>query len=396
MVSSKRLLWIADSTSGILINPDINTHVAALNKTLMSCTMRVPAAQLRRLTTAMSKEEAAIPFMEPMHVLGSGSIGLLFASYIRMGFPSFPLTMLLRPPHEPRLQSLDKSKRRQYMEVCIQRDGRPCMVHLPAEIIGSDLRRNVRNLMLATKAPDAAKAVVSIVDRLDENARIILLCNGALAVQEDVNDVLRDASMSGGVQIYLASTTHGAYRDSNDKDSELYHVVHAGIGKTYIEEFSSMARLWDQAGLVAKSISKQEMNTLLWHKLAANCVINPLTALLHCENGQLLEKDLYQNMAEPILEELANVAQQSAERNGQQLDELSIPELLSFVQDVIADTAHNKSSMLQDVMRRRPTEIQYLNGYVVRKGVEYGLNVPANREICSRVKELTRDFVIPR
>jgi len=267
------------------------------------------------------------------------------------------------------------------------------MVHLPAEIIGADSRRNIRNLMLATKAPDAAMAVTSVVDRLDENARIIILCNGALAVHEDINEVLKDASMSdNGVKIHLASTTHGAYRDSNDDDDELYHVVHAGIGKTFIEDFSAMARLWDQSGLVATSISKEKMNVLLWHKLAANCVINPLTALLQCENGKLLEEGLYQNMTDPILQELASVAQQSAERDGQQLDEqLSFPELQAFVLDVIADTAHNKSSMLQDVMRKRPTEIQYLNGYVVRKGLEFGLGTPANQEICDRVEDLTRD-----
>ena len=356
------------------------------------CTMRWRTTQCRRFTSAIPIENAVLPFMEPIHALGGGSIGLLFASYIRMGFPSFPLTMLLRPPHEPRLQSLDKSKRRRYMEVCIQRHGRPCMVHLPAEIIGSDSRRNIRNLMIATKAPDAAEAVTSIADRLDENARIIILCNGALAVQEQVKEVLNDAAVSDGVQIHLASTTHGAYRDSDDDDSELYHVVHAGIGKTYIEEFPSMARLWDQAGLVSKSMSKQEMNILLWHKLAANCVINPLTALLLCENGQLLAEDLFQNMAEPILQELASVAQKSADRNGQQLEQLSFPELNSYVQDVIADTFHNKSSMLQDVMGRKQTEIQYLNGYVVRRGLEYGVEVPANQEICSRVEEFTRDY----
>lgn len=263
------------------------------------------------------------------------------------------------------------------------------MVHLPAEIIG-DARPNnnkiIQNLLLSTKATDATEAVSSIVDRLDENARIIILCNGALAVQEQVTEVLKDASISDRVRIHLASTTHGAYRDFNDDDDELYHLVHAGIGKTYIQEFPSMAQLWDQSGLVATSISKQEMNTLLWHKLAANCVINPLTALLQCENGELLEKDLYQKMADPILKELAAVALHSTEREGQEFhnDQLSFEELKSFVRQVINDTVHNKSSMLQDVMRNRPTEIQYLNGYVVQKGAELGVDTPANKEICSR------------
>ena len=85
------------------------------------------------------------------------------------------------------------------------------MVHIPAEIIGSQTTP-IRNLLLTTKAPDAAKAVTSVINRLDTNARIIILCNGALAVQEEIREVLRD-SHEDGVQIHLASTTHGAYRD---------------------------------------------------------------------------------------------------------------------------------------------------------------------------------------
>ena len=339
----------------------------------------------------MNQPETTIPFMEPLHILGSGSIGLLFASNMRMAFPSFPLTVLLRPHHESKLQSLEeRSKHRRYMEVCIQRSGRPCMVHLPAEIIGTS-ESSIRNVLLTTKAPDAAAAIKSIAHRLETNARIIILCNGALSVKEEVNEVLTSVSLPGGGHaIYLASTTHGAFR--HDDDSELYHVVHAGLGKTYVENFDSLARLWDQSGLVAKSISKKEMNTLLFHKLAANCVINPLTALLQCENGQLLQEPLYQKMVDPLLEEVACVAKatnKDAQQHTGDDKQLSFQELKSFVLDVIADTAQNKSSMLQDVMRNRPTEIEYLNGYVVRKGIEFVLDTPANHEMCNRVKNLT-------
>ena len=86
------------------------------------------------------------------------------------------------------------------------------MVHLPAEIIGTS-ESSIRNVLLTTKAPDAAEAVKSIANRLEKNARIIILCNGALSVKEEVNDVLSSASLPNGVQaIHLASTTHGAFR----------------------------------------------------------------------------------------------------------------------------------------------------------------------------------------
>lgn len=266
------------------------------------------------------------------------------------------------------------------------------MVSIPAEIIGDgdySNQRPIQNLLLATKAPDAAIAVTAVVDRLDKNARIIVLCNGALAVREEVHEVLRGHSLgdASSVRIHLASTTHGAYRDDDDSD-ELYHVVHAGVGKAYVEELASLARLWDQAGLMAQSISRDEMLTLLWHKLAANCVVNPLSALCQCENGQLLDEPLYQELAEPILNEFVNVANQTTSDN----NVVELQELQSFVQDVIKDTARNKSSMLQDVLRRRPTEIQYFNGYIVRKGLEMGVKVSSNQDIVARVEQLTREL----
>lgn len=326
-----------------------------------------------------TKKENMLPFMERLHVLGSGSIGLLFASSIRIAFPSYPLTMLLRPHHNDRLQRCSANSK-PYIQVCIQRSGRPSMVQLPAEIIASsNSKPPIRNLLLATKAPDATNAVASIVERLDANARIIILCNGALAVQEELSKL----PFSDGVHIHLASTTHGAYREEHYED-ELYHVVHAGVGKTYIENHPSLARLWDQSGLVAESMNSEKMSRLQWHKLAANCVINPLTAMLHCENGQLLQETMYQTMSKPILQELLKVAQHS-------VDTITLEELQSFVLNVIRDTAHNKSSMLQDVSRRKPTEIHYLNGFIVRKGIEFGLDVSANQEICRRVEELSRE-----
>jgi 2-dehydropantoate 2-reductase len=325
----------------------------------------------------MSQTKNILPFMERMHVLGSGSIGLLFACSIRMAFPSFPLSMLLRPHHRERLQHPLNSK--PFMEVCIQRSGRPRMVKLPAEIIEFPSNsKPIYNLLLAAKAPDACKAVSSIVERLDANARIIILCNGALAVQEE----LAQLDLSDGIRIHLASTTHGAYRE--ESEDELFHVVHAGVGQTFIEDHPSLARLWDQSGLVAQSVDSDKMTRLLWHKLAANCVINPLTALLRCENGQLLKESTYQKKAKPILQELLQVAQQST-------DTFSFDELESFVLNVIRDTAHNKSSMLQDVLRQKPTEIKYLNGYIVRKGIELGLDVTANQAICSQIEELTQE-----
>jgi 2-dehydropantoate 2-reductase len=365
-----------------------------------------------------------LPFMEPLHILGSGAIGLLFAASIRMAFPSYPLTMLVRQHHEARLQPIDKS-RKKYMEVSLQstfavastanqrkRLAPPRLVRIPAQVVEADGNRGtayggIQNLLLTTKAPDAVPALRSILPRLasdDQPVRIIVLCNGALAVKDEVEQTLREDDAKRRVDLVLASTTHGAYRDDEtmdgsadqvDDEDYLYHVVHAGVGKTFVENEPQLAQLLDQSGLTCTSISSRDMTILLWKKLAANCVINPLTALLRCSNGELPQHELYDEYHERIVEEIALVAETlqvetcNADDSTEQ-QHLSPSQLQAFVRQVIDDTASNKSSMLQDILHNRRTEVDYFNGYVERKGSMLGVDVSANRELCERVRALSR------
>jgi 2-dehydropantoate 2-reductase len=311
-----------------------------------------------------------LPFAQPIHVLGGGSIGLLFATSIRIAFPSYPLQMMMRSHHESRLEIQGRKK---FMQVCLTQQGRPRVAQLPATIIGSSsFRPRIRNLLLATKAIDCASSVDSIRHYLEKKARIIILCNGALAVREEVDNIL-----SGQHPITLLSTTHGACREPSE--DEIYHVTHAGVGKTFVQDDPALALLLTHAGLMAEST--HDIEDMLWLKLAANCTINPLTALLKCTNGQLTQQPLFQRMAPEILEEVSMVSPDS--------ERLSPPLLREFVDQVIVDTERNQSSMLQDVLRHRPTEIEYLNGYVVRKGAELGVETPANLEIYHRVTQIS-------
>ena len=334
-------------------------------------------------------------------------MGLLFSASIRIAFPSFPLVVLLRDHHQPRLTLHDNG--RLYMNVCVtttttttddrseteqpRQRLRPRMCTLRAEPISATT--TVTNALIATKAPDAVEALRSILPRLDKNPHIIILCNGALAVKEQIQQLFHNERMDDPYTVTLASTTHGAYRqDSNDDDDDddgLYHVTHAGVGQTFVEEHPSLAQLWDQSGLVASSISPHEMQRLLWQKLAANCTINPMTAILNCNNGQLIHQPLFQQMTPRVLDEIALVfAQQQQQSNYDETTQqpLTTQELDTFCRQVIHDTQDNISSMRQDVLQQRPTEIDYLNGYVVKKGQELGIDTPANLELTELVRQL--------
>jgi 2-dehydropantoate 2-reductase len=333
-----------------------------------SCFLRqvtMVVSSLVRSSRLVSTSEKTL-FMEPFHVLGGGSIGLLFAASIRMAFPSYPLQVLLR--------SSDKIENKT-ITICLEQKIKGerstiRIVHVPARMIASDTpARKIRNLVVTTKAFQATAAIQSVEHLIDETTRIVLLCNGTLAVQEELS-----------ISTTPAWTTHGAYQIPN---SEMYHVVQAGFGQTCIRDNSEIASLWDRAGLNCHSLNESEMMRSLWMKLAANCAINPLTALRTCENGALLDNH-DDGQLQLCIREVAQVAQHITGGD----PGLSVQVLTDFVHKVILDTAANKSSMLQDVLAKRQTEIDYLNGFIVKQGMAAGIDCPVNKLLWKQVRAL--------
>ena len=357
----------------------------------------------------MRKEEEGprLEFQEPIHILGAGSIGLLWAASIRSAFPSYPVQLLLREHRqiEPSSNTITISLE--------QNKQRPRIVHVPAAHIGGPAggshRRPIRNLVLTTKAFQARAALTAVLDRLNHETtttttHIIILCNGALAVRQILQKLFQNRPRQP--IIHLAMTTHGAYRHDNDDDDEMYHVVHAGQGRTWLQAYPDMAQLWNAAGLQCQSVndSSSSIERDLWYKLAANCVINPLTALHGCTNGQLptttttittlnnsSEALGFDEMTNRILQEVSTVAAavNNKSHSNDDDDDFAVPVLRDYVDKVLCETRDNKSSMWQDILARRPTtEIEFLNGFVVQEGRARNIPCPVNQELVRRVQAL--------
>ncbi len=119
----------------------------------------------------------------------------------------------------------------------------------------------------------------------------------------------------------------------------------------------------------------------LWAKLAVNCAINPLTALLRVPNGALLQDAQARAMLESVAREVGAVA---AARNI-----LLARDPAELALEVARQTAFNRSSMLQDVERGVETEIEALNGAVVSEADRLGVAVPVNRRLLDEIRHLS-------
>ncbi len=115
----------------------------------------------------------------------------------------------------------------------------------------------------------------------------------------------------------------------------------------------------------------EDAQSLIWGKLVVNAAINPLTALLQVKNGELLERPSAREMLGTLARETAEVAK--AEKI-----KLPFDNPVAAAEEVALKTAANHSSMLQDVLRGAPTEIDAICGAIVKTGEKHAISTPAN------------------
>ena len=155
-------------------------------------------------------------------------------------------------------------------------------------------------------------------------------------------------------------------------------IIYAGRGVIYIgppagsqvsgTEVAAVVDLFHDAGLECQP--REDIEAVLWEKLVINVGINPLTALLRVPNGALLQL--------PEAWEVAVAAGREAQAVAQAAGLTLRGDPAARLRQVCADTAANRSSMLQDILAGRPTEIEALNAQVATRGRALGLPTPVN------------------
>ncbi|GLS82779.1 ketopantoate reductase family protein [Paraferrimonas haliotis] len=229
-------------------------------------------------------------------------------------------------------------------------------------------------LIVCTKAYQVVDALKPLIEQLPSSSSIVL-CHNGLGPHIEVCELL-GAEQS----LLLATTTHGALTKSSTQ------VIHSGLGTTKLGQISGspLAPLLERqllAGFGAERLTDDVLSAV-WQKLVINCAINPLTAIHRVANGELLDKRFNADIA-AIVAEVCQVAR----ADGITLDPQAS---LEKVYQVITATASNTSSMAQDVIAGRPTEISAINGYVCQRGTLLGVTTPNNDKMVQWVVNATR------
>ena len=231
----------------------------------------------------------------------------------------------------------------------------------PAQCIGS------RAALVLVKSWQTGRAARQLAACLAPEGLALTLQNGM-----GNREIL--AKALGPERVALGVTTLGANLLGPGK------VRPAGDGDISLQEhprIEPLAELLRRTGFAVKTAVNPD--ALLWGKLVINAAINPLTALLGIPNGELLERP----SARGLMAALACEAAAVAEAQGLSLP---YPDPVAVVEAVALRTATNRSSMLQDIQRGAPTEIEAICGAIAKAGDEMGVPTPVNRTVGQLVK----------
>ena len=260
----------------------------------------------------------------------------------------------------------------------------------------------IYHLIVSVKAPQTVKAIQAVAHRLTHDSSILFLQNG-MGVVDEVNEQLFPDEKTRPTYI-VGVVSHGLY------SNHPFSIVHAGegtialgvlprtpLGKSIqpqaLNQQSNSARylmrtMTRTTVFVAVGFSPTDLLQQQLDKLAVNCIVNPLTAILDCKNGTLLYNFYLTRVTRLLLAEISLVIKSLPELKNvpnvkMRYDTLRLERLVS---SIAKSTAENYSSMVQDIRSGRPTEIDYMNGYIIKRGEEMGVHCVVNYMLMHLVK----------
>lgn len=358
-----------------------------------------------------------------IHIVGLAKIGCLVAHALRSIHPKRPVTLITHRA------SIAQKFRAQGGLITVERRGLTLsrtgfdveISHMALENLLPYAARPqapsegeaIDHLIVTTQGPYVKQAVGSLVKRLSPGATIAFIHNG-MGVVEEINS-LYFPNPQGRPNYIVGVITHGVSTPT-EPVFEPFYVLLNRVGSLKLgialptEEASPdyttapalkslppttsylLNSLLSAEDLIATYLSPQEIIALQAERLAINAIINPLTVVFDCLNGALLHNLNATKVIKLLLWETSQVirALPGLQQFPTKDFRFSEESLYNLVVKVARRTQESTSTMLNDLRRGIPTEIDYMNGWVVQKGVEFGTPCTMNFMVQNMVKAKER------
>jgi 2-dehydropantoate 2-reductase len=221
-------------------------------------------------------------------------------------------------------------------------------------------------ILLTTKAHDITEAVASLKPLLRKDTVLLVLQNG-LGVKALVEKVTENKA-----EVVRGLVTSAAEFFEPGK-------ISFWQGETLLEPVQTserIAQVFNESGLKTRIV--KDIREELWKKLIINCVVNPLTAIFRVRNNAIMVDSL-RWIRHEIIRECVAVGKAEGIRFQENLEELIEQKIAGYT---------NYSSMCQDILKGKKTEIDFLNAKIVELGKKHGIPTPVNETLVGLVRFL--------
>ena len=220
-------------------------------------------------------------------------------------------------------------------------------------------------ILLTTKAQESETAIKGVKELLNPHTTILVLQNGL------GNEDLVRSLVDPGIEVVRGLASSGVeFLTPGEIEVKL-------VGETVLPRTATGERikhLFDSCGLETRLSDRMDVD--IWRKLTLNCVVNPLTAIFRVPNNEVAAEPL-REVRRRIVDECIEVAREE----GIALN----PSLAEDVTRAVARYS-NLSSMCQDMIKGKSTEIDFLNGRVAELGREHGIATPMNGVMAALIR----------
>ncbi|KAE8543521.1 hypothetical protein D1P53_000236 [Cryptococcus gattii VGV] len=363
--------------------------------------------------------------MGRVHILGVGAIGTLVAHHLRLAHPSLPLSLLVRNA------SL-------FSDLSVTREGITSISSNYDFESPSSEGPHITSLVVALKTTQTLAAIRPLLPRLGPTSVVALLQNG-MGVYEELCEHLWPENVNRPFFV-LGTTPHGAapaggkgvighYTAAGHGDIKWGVVPHPRGTTDLLEKWlfgSNSSIIKSPPQLPAVPVDSEDLTNLhftlsallsttplnpmllpypqlrlaLLLKVAVNAVVNPLNAILGrgqyrvdtlstCSGGTALVDAVVDETSKVILSYL-----QTQSLPSEELQAFQSHVLRQHLRHIVTSNADNTTSMAVDIREKRLTEMDYINGYVVRLGKKMGLETPVNEMLYNMVKFIESAYSI--
>jgi 2-dehydropantoate 2-reductase len=300
--------------------------------------------------------------MKNILMVGAGSVGGFFGAHLAKSNSN--VSFLLRP------RTLAAVKQN---GLTIRSASGTFTVHPPA---ASDPRELSKPdlIILSVKAYDLDEVMAQLDPVLTDQTVILTLQNGVDTEDRLIARLKRDCVVGGVAFIYSKIAAPGVI--------DHYKKGAVAIGELMGHKSPrvlAIAEIFKQAGIPCQLTD--DVRKSKWEKMCWNCVFNPLTVIVDDKVAKTLEHPEMLRVIHQIVEEVAAVAAS-----------VKVPLSPDMAEKVVRWTQEIRdihTSMYDDWKAGRPTEIEYLNGYIVQKGRELGIPTPVNEALTAMIKAIT-------